>query len=96
MNDSIEQQIRQILVTETRAVTLSAKLFSPHGLFHQMASSEAERRVVVQSPLFQQALARLSELQAAEGAQFAQAVEQAKGTMPETGYLVQVIRTEVA
>ena len=48
--DNIEKQIREQLTTETSGILLSNKLFSPDGLFNQLAHTEDERRIVSQSP----------------------------------------------
>lgn len=74
--EQIEQQIRDVLATEGQALALSNKLFSPDGLFCQLAQTEQERRLVAQAPLFKQAQKRLTELQRKEGAAFTEAVEQ--------------------
>jgi hypothetical protein len=88
--EQIEQQIREALATETAAIPLSDRLFSPSGLFNQLASTEAERRLVVQSPLFQEAQRRLSALQRKEAAEFELAVEQAQSALPGGEYLVKL------
>jgi hypothetical protein len=90
--ERVEQQIRDALAAETHATSLSDKLFRPGGLFSQLAATEAERRAVAQSPLFREALQRLSELQRKEGAEFAQAVRQAEAAMPDEGYLLKLER----
>jgi hypothetical protein len=51
------------------AQAFSYALFGPGGLFQQLASSEAERRTIAGSALFQRANARLTELQRAEAAE---------------------------
>ena len=61
--NQVEQHIREKLVTVKRAEVLSNALFSPEGLFGQLAHTEAERRELVRTPLFRQAQARLSELE---------------------------------
>ena len=86
----LEQQIREVLATEAHAIPLSAKLFGPDGLFHQLATMEEERRAVAQSPLFREAQRRLSELQQDEAAGFARAVQQIRGTIPEGSYLLKL------
>jgi hypothetical protein len=64
----VEHQIEQILATETDASRLSRRLFDADGLFGQLAPTEAERRTLTQTPLFRQALHRLTELQRREAA----------------------------
>jgi Uma2 family endonuclease len=66
--EQVEHQIAEVLATETNAISLSDKLFRPDGLFNQLAETEQERRTVAQSPLFQQAQRRLTELQRSESA----------------------------
>jgi hypothetical protein len=90
VREQIEQQIREALATEAAAIPLSDRLFSPSGLFNQLASTEAERRLVVQSPLFQEAQRRLSALQRKEAAEFELAVEQAQSALPGGEYLVKL------
>ena len=68
--ERLEQQIREVLATETHAIPLSNKLFRPGGLFNELATTEDERRIVVQSPLFKQAQRRFMELQQKEAAEF--------------------------
>jgi hypothetical protein len=70
VKEVIEQQIRELLkLDEIRATTLSNILFSQFGgLFGQLASTEAERRIVGRSSLFQEALARVHELERRDSA----------------------------
>lgn len=90
--EQIEEQIRQVLANETQAITLSEKLFSPAGLFNQLAPSEPERRQVVQTPLFRQAQARFRELQHKEAAEFAQVVAQTQAALQDEDYLLKLER----
>jgi hypothetical protein len=85
--EQIEQQIRDVLATETQAIHLSNKLFQPDGLFNRLAKTEEERRLVAQSPLFKQAQARLTVLHKKEMAEFARVVEAAQATLPGDNYL---------
>jgi hypothetical protein len=64
--DEVEAEIRRILATETSALRLSNVLFTPGGLFSQLHSTPAEKKAVVDSPLFEEANRRLSELQLQE------------------------------
>ena len=67
MKDTIERRIEQLLTQDgLSAQAFSLILFGVNGLFHQLAPSEAERRAVTQSPLFQRANERLTELQRLE------------------------------
>ena len=77
--EHIETQIREVLATETTAFALSQHLFHPTGLFVRLAATEAERRVVAQSALFQEAQRRLSDLQRQEAAAVSRKVGQAGG-----------------
>ena len=72
----VEEQIREVLDAADDAISLSDKLFSPSGLFNQMAKTEGERRVVARSALFKQAQKRLSDLQRKEADAFASKVQQ--------------------
>ncbi len=72
---SIELQIREALASERDAISLSNQLFSPGGLFSQLANTESERRRLVETPLFKEAQRRVSELQREEARAFARTVE---------------------
>lgn len=78
----IEAAIREILDTETKAIPLSNKLFRPDGLFAKLASTEAERRELNKTPLFQEAQRRLSDLQRAEMAEFRKAISKVEAELP--------------
>ena len=73
---SIEDRIRVALASELDAISLSNQLFSPGGLFNQLAKSEPERRSIVETPLFKVAQRRVSALQRNEAQEFARTVEQ--------------------
>ncbi len=88
--EQVEQQIREVLATETRAVPLSNRLFRPDGLFNRLARTEEERRAVAQSALFREAQHRLTELQRQEAAAFVRAVEQTPAARTEEGYLLKL------
>jgi hypothetical protein len=94
--EQVEQQIRDVLASETHAIPLSNKLFRPDGLFNRLANTEEERRAVAQSELFKQALRRLTELQKKEAAEFARAVQQAEAVTPEGGYFFKLESAESA
>ena len=74
----MEQKIRDVLDSESDAISLSDELFSPDGLFNRLAKSEVERRAVAQSSLFKEAQRRLSELKRIEAARFSKAIEESK------------------
>src|SRR4051794_12671947 len=57
--EQVEQRIREVLAADINAMALSDRLFRPDGLFNQLAKDERERRLVAQTPLFQQAQRRL-------------------------------------
>jgi hypothetical protein len=86
--ERIEEQIREVLATESQAIRLSNKLFNQEdGLFGRLATTEEERRIVARSPLFQQALKQVNELQKKELAEFNRVVEQARAALPTDGYV---------
>jgi hypothetical protein len=94
--ERVEEQIREVLANATQAIALSERLFSPSGLFNQIAATEEERRTVAGSPLFRQAQRRLTELQHKEAAEFGRAVQQAQSAIPDGGYWLKLERTETA
>ena len=61
--EEAERQIRELIATETRAVVLSNKLFTPDGLFNEIAHNEQDRREVVKTQLWRDAQSRLRELE---------------------------------
>lgn len=77
--EQTEAAIRETLATETDAIRLSDKLFHPDGLFGRLAATEQERRSLVQTPLFAEALRRLSQLQRSEADEFGRAVAGVRG-----------------
>src|SRR5438128_1553175 len=92
--ERIEQEIREVLDNEAQAIPLSNMLFSPDGLFSRLASTEAERRVLVRTPLFKQAQHRFMALQRAEAEAFAKIAEQAQALMPQGGYRLKLEQGE--
>jgi hypothetical protein len=84
--EKVVGQIREILATESRAMVVSNSLFSQEGLFSQLAPTEAERRELVQTELFKEAMRRLSDLEEKEAAEFAAVIQQAQASLPEGGY----------
>ena len=64
--DQTEAEIRRMLVTETSAIRLSNALFTPGGLFSKLYTTPDEKKAVINSPLFEEANRRLSELQLQE------------------------------
>ena len=73
---SIEDQIRDLLASEHDAISLSNQLFSPSGLFNQLAPTESERRSLVATPLFKAAQQQVSVLKRDQAQEFARTVEQ--------------------
>ena len=92
--EQIEQQIRDVLANETRAIPLSNRLFGPAGFFGRLAQTADQRRSVAQSPLFKQAQKRVLELQRIEAAEFSRAVDQARATMPGENFFIKLENTE--
>lgn len=88
--EQVEQQIRDVLATESRAIDLSNALFRPGGLFSKLGDTEADRRLVAQSELFKEAQKRLSELQHNEAARFSELVQQAHASDPEGEYMIRL------
>ena len=43
--EQVEEQIRALLATETSGINLSNRLFSPDGLFNQLARTADERQL---------------------------------------------------
>lgn len=93
-NDQIEQPIRDVLAAETRAIALSNRLFTPDGLFNQLAHTEDERRVIAQSALFKQAQQRFMELQRKEAAEFSQALQHAPAAIAGDRFFIKLENTE--
>ena len=92
--EQIEDQIREVLASETQAIPLSDKLFGPEGLFGRLAGTEEERRAVAQSPLFRQAQRRLTDLQRKEAAEFSQVAQQVHVPTTEGAYWLKLERSE--
>lgn len=55
----IENQIRELLVTESNCGVLSDKLFGPNGLFSQLGPTSDDRIRIGRSPLFKDAQKRI-------------------------------------
>jgi hypothetical protein len=93
--EQVERRICELLATETHSMSLSNKLFSQEtGLFGRLGTTEEERRIVARSPLFQQALRRLNELEGKELAEFSKIVEQAQAALPPDGYVFKLEQRE--
>jgi hypothetical protein len=89
-----EKDIRELLRTETQAISLGEKLFSPTGLFGHLASTEDERRELVRSALFKEAQKRFRELQYQEAVAFTENVKGITSAPPAKEYLVKVQKAE--
>ena len=94
--EQIEKEIREILSAETRAIPFSNRLFSPAGLFNQLANTEEQRRVIAQSPLFKQAQQRFLELQRTEIAQFSGALRHAHAALSGENFFIRLENTDSA
>jgi len=67
MNQTIAHQIDDLIRAEVMtSQALSNALFGPMGLFGKLAANEQERRALSQTPLFERAQARISELRRIE------------------------------
>jgi hypothetical protein len=73
--EQVRRRIEEILENEHPATVLSELLFSPSGLFSRLATTEAERRQLVQTPLFRRGRARLTEIQRREADAFRRELE---------------------
>jgi hypothetical protein len=83
-----------VLTEENTAVGISDKLFTPDGLFSLLASTEEERRAMVQTPLFKRAQKRFRELQFKEAEEFRLATANMQGSELGKHYAVKVERTK--
>ena len=93
---SIEQQVQQLLAGNCNALSLSEQLFSPTGLFAQLAPTEVERRAVAQSDLFRAAQQHLLRLQQQETAAFSQSISTLPLAARGRGSRIKVEWTEAA
>jgi hypothetical protein len=83
ITQSIEQEIKRILATETSAIAFSEKIFSHEGLFAKLAQTYDERKRLVQSPLYQEAQKRFRELQRREISAFRRRTDELRSADPE-------------
>lgn len=88
--EKIEEAIRLVLASDLDAVSMSNKLFSQNGLFNLLGPTEEERRVIIQTRLFQEAQQYISELQRLEREAFAKAVKEARAQLARKKQLEQV------
>lgn len=95
-HEELEAQIRHELATEPSGIRLSNKLFSPpNGLFCRLGGTQDERRVLMKSPLFLEALERLAILREQEHAAFTRAVEEFQALAPEGAYRLRLEEASV-
>ena len=86
----VEDRIRKLLATETRAVALSNQLFTPDGLFNQIAHNEQERREIVKTELWRDAQARVRELQYREADVLREVSNLVKERLPDGDYRIRL------
>ncbi len=67
---TLERKVASLLRKDTSAVKLSEELFGTRGVFAQAGKTRKQREALVKRPIFRQAQARLTEIQAREAAQF--------------------------
>lgn len=85
--EEIEAAIRHLLATETRTTVLSNKLFQQGtGLFKQLWSTEDEKRAVMASDLFRQAMDRVRDLQYRDAEALQEASRVLSEKLPDTEF----------
>ena len=84
------ERIEEVFRLVRPKVGLDVLVYTPE----EMESLVDERRAFVQTPLFRQAQARVSELQRKEAAEFSRVVEQAQAAMPSGDFLFKLEQTE--
>jgi hypothetical protein len=93
--EEVEDQIRALLSSESMAMRLSNKLFTPGGLFSQIAQTPEERREIANSDLWKQAISRLDELHEQESAALAEAAEVIRRRLPNGSYRLRLEAAEL-
>jgi hypothetical protein len=88
--EQVEARIRQVMADEKSGISLSNKLFTPDGLFNQIAKTEEDRRQVAQSPLFREAQRRVRELERLEIGELSRAADQLKSKLPGATYRIRI------
>ncbi len=76
---AVEHEIRHLLATERHTVRLSNALFGQFtGLFWKIATTQDERRALVDTPLYREAQARVREFQYRDADALARAAGEAR------------------
>jgi hypothetical protein len=84
---TVEAEIRQLLATENRTTVLSNKLFQQGtGLFARLWATEDEKRDVMQSALFREAMDRVRDLQYRDAEALRAAGQVLKEKLPDTDF----------
>lgn len=84
---TVQSEIRQLLATETRTTVLSNKLFQQGtGLFARLWSTEEEKRAVMESDLFREAMDRVRDLQYRDAEALRAAGQVLKEKLPDTDF----------
>jgi hypothetical protein len=85
--ETVEAEIRHLLATESRTTVLSNRLFQRGtGLFSRLWSTEAEKRAVIQSDLFREAMGRVRELQYRDAEALREAGQLLREKLPDTDF----------
>ena len=88
---TVEAEIRHLLATENRATILSNKLFQQGtGLFARLWSSTDERRAVIESQLFRDAMDRVRDLQYRDAEALRAAGQLLREKLPDTDFRLQL------
>ena len=88
--EQVEAEIRALLASETSGIALGNKLFSPDGLFNKIAKNEADRRQIIQTPLFREAHRHYGELVKREAAEFSRVADQMQTSLPPGKYRIRL------
>ena len=94
--DEVEAEIRRLLGAESSAIRLSNALFTPGGLFSKLYSTPDEKKAVLNSPLFDEANRRLSELQLQEAGRLKKPEKPVVLPVVGTLHVEQLIPTDTA
>jgi hypothetical protein len=88
-------QIRKLLATEESALILSNRLFTPNGLFNQIAHSAEERREVIKTDLWRDAMARMRELESREAGALDESTKVLSQHLPYGRYQIRLERADL-